>query len=102
MSRWVSLTVLLAIIIATGWMLYRVMAGFLLPLFLATVLAVIFRPVHTWMLEKCRNRPYVAAGLTTATILLVVLVPFCGVLALGIHEGHHYDRRRRLRLSLPT
>ena len=79
--------ILLVIIIVTGWLLYRVMAGFLLPLFLAAVLAVIFRPVHTWVFYRFKGRPYLSAGLTTTAILLVVLVPFCGVLALAVHEG---------------
>lgn len=87
MSRWISLIVLLAIIIITAGLLYRVMAGFLLPLFLAAVLAVIFRPVHSWVLERTKNRDYLAAGITTSSILLVVLVPFCGVLALAVYEG---------------
>ena len=65
MSRWISLIVLLIIIMVTGALLYRVMAGFLLPLFLAAVLAVIFRPVHAWVLSRFKGRQYLAAGLTT-------------------------------------
>ena len=87
MSRWISLIVLLAIIIVTAGLLYRVMAGFLLPLFLAAVLAVIFRPIHSWIFERTKKREYLAAAFTTLAILLVVLVPFCGVLALAVHEG---------------
>ena len=56
MSRWISLIVLLAIIIVTAGLLYRVMAGFLLPLFLAAVLAVIFRPIHSWIFERTKKR----------------------------------------------
>jgi hypothetical protein len=40
-----SLVVLVAVIVVTGVMFYRVMIGFLLPLFLAAVLVVMFRPV---------------------------------------------------------
>ena len=56
------LFILLVVIAATGYLLYRVMASFLLPLFLAVVLTVIFRPLHDWMLRtmpqpRTRGRP---------------------------------------------
>ncbi len=115
MTRWVSLFLLLVVIAATGYMLYRVMAGFLLPLFLAVVLAVIFRPLHQWILRTTGNREHVAALLTTLTILATVLVPMGAVLGLAIHEGLYAVRgnvlqrvenkvgnlRQSLRLNLP-
>ena len=65
MSRVVSFVVLLAVILVIGALFFRVMANFLLPLFLAALLVVIFRPLHRWILQRCRGRDRVAAALTT-------------------------------------
>ena len=45
MNRMISLSVLLALIVLLGGMLYKVIAPFVLPLFLAAVLAVICQPL---------------------------------------------------------
>ncbi|MEE3369257.1 MAG: AI-2E family transporter [Planctomycetota bacterium] len=87
MSRVVSFVVLLAVILIIGALFFRVMANFLLPLFLAALLVVIFRPLHRWILQRCRGRAPVAAGLTTATVLLIVLLPIALVITLAIFEG---------------
>jgi predicted PurR-regulated permease PerM len=63
------------------------MASFLLPLFLAALLVVIFRPMHLWFLGRCGGRTRVAAGLTTLTVLLIVLAPIGLVITLAINEG---------------
>ena len=85
MTRMASFLVLVVIILGIGFLFYKVMIGFLLPLFLASLLVVMFRPLHRWYLEKCQGRPRVAAGLTTATVMLIVLVPaaIVGTLAVG-------------------
>lgn len=115
MKRWVSLVILLAVIAAMGYLLYQVMASFLLPLFLAVVLTIIFQPLHNWVLRRCQQRRDVAAVLTTLIILATVLLPLCGVLALAVHEGldlvrgnvvqraeARIDRlRQKLKLNLP-
>lgn len=75
MTRLVSFIVLAAILAVIATLFYRVMAGFLLPLFLAAVLVIIFRPLHAWYLARCGKRTRLAACLTTLTILLIVLVP---------------------------
>ena len=41
----------------------------LLPLFLAMVSVVMFRPVHTWFEQLLRGRNRVAAVITTALVL---------------------------------
>jgi predicted PurR-regulated permease PerM len=53
------------------------MAKFLLPLFLAAVLVVLFKPLHQWIVRKLPKRPHLAALLTTVVILLIVLAPTC-------------------------
>lgn len=75
MSRLVSLVVLVIFLAAIGVLFYQVIARFILPLFLATVLAVMFAPLYQratlWFRGHCR----IAAAATTAAILLIVLVP---------------------------
>jgi predicted PurR-regulated permease PerM len=73
--RVVSFIVLLAIILLVGIVFFRVMAQFIVPLFLACVLLVVFQPLHRWFVSKTPKWPRVAALLTTATILVTVLVP---------------------------
>ena len=74
MPRVVSFIVLLAIILLIGSMFFQVMVQFIVPLFLAAVLVVIFKPLHRWMLEKCGKRPKVSAAFTT---LAIVVSPAC-------------------------
>lgn len=85
MTRYVSFGVLLGVILVLCIVFYRVMASFLLPLFLATILVVIFRPVHLWVLEKCKQRNAIASGITTTIISLSVIVPvgLLGLFAIG-------------------
>ena len=75
MPRVVSFLVLLAIVVLIGSVFFQVMAQFLLPLFLASVLVVIFKPLHQWFTTKLPTYPRIAALLTTLLILLVVLIP---------------------------
>jgi predicted PurR-regulated permease PerM len=86
-TRALSFVVLVTIIVVIGILFYRVMASFLLPLFLAALLVVIFRPLHFWFLARCGGRSRVAAGLTTATVLLIVLAPIGLVITLAVNEG---------------
>lgn len=88
MTRYISFGVLLCTIILLAILFYKVMAGFLIPLFLAALLVVIFRPIHKWILEKLKGRQKLAALLTTATILFLVLVPLGLLFALATAEGH--------------
>ena len=87
MSRMISFLILVIIILGIGFLFYRVMIGFLLPLFLAALLVVMFRPLHHWYLIKCKGRPRIAAGLTTATVMLIVLVPAAILVTLAIVEA---------------
>lgn len=86
-SRIVSFGLLIAIIVVIGGLFFKVMAGFLVPLFLAALCVVVFRPVHLWILPRCRDRQHLAAGLTTAAILLIVLVPAFLIGTLAAIEG---------------
>lgn len=75
MARIVSLVVLVAILLVIGGLFFRVMAGFILPLFLALLLVVMFGPLYRWFRERCWGHSRLAAVLTTGSILLMVLIP---------------------------
>ncbi|MEX0703846.1 MAG: AI-2E family transporter [Planctomycetales bacterium] len=75
MARIVSLAVLAALIVFLGITFYRVVAPFLLPLFLAGVLAILCQPLFRYFVRRTRGRVRASAGLTTVAVLAMVLVP---------------------------
>jgi predicted PurR-regulated permease PerM len=87
MSRYVSFAVLLAVIAFLTIVFFRILSGFLIPLFLAALLVVIFGPLHVRILDFCKGRKKFAALLTTLSILLVVLLPFGMLMTLAVVEG---------------
>jgi predicted PurR-regulated permease PerM len=110
MARIISLLVLLAVILFVAALFVRVMAGFILPMFLAAILVVIFRPLHEWMVAQFRGHHKLAAGFTTAAILFIVLVPLgitltrCAldayIVVLRFDRASIRPRMERLRQSL--
>lgn len=86
-ARIVSLVVLLGLIVLFGGLFWMVVARFLVPLFLAAMLTVLFRPLHQWILSKCRGYDRIAAGITTAAILLIVLIPAAGIVYKATHDA---------------
>lgn len=85
MARIVSLVVLIVVLLVTAGLFFEVMANFLLPLFLAVLLVVMFGPLYRWIRNRCGGHDRLAALLTTASILLMVLIP---LLALLIEAGY--------------
>ena len=85
--RLISFLVLIAIIVLSGAMFYKVMASFVLPLFLAAVLCVVFAPLHRYILRKMKNRIRLSALATTAVIGLVVLLPLIVTVGIAVVEG---------------
>ncbi|HET6425615.1 MAG TPA: AI-2E family transporter [Planctomycetaceae bacterium] len=76
MNRSINLLVLLALLVILGATFYQFVAPFLLPMFLAAVLAIVCRPAYLWLLHRCgAQRPWLAAGLTTAGVVALVLIP---------------------------
>jgi predicted PurR-regulated permease PerM len=73
--RVISFIVLLAIVLLVGAVFFQVMAQFMVPLFLACVLLVVFEPLHSWLRQRMPRWPRLAALLTTVLILLSVLLP---------------------------
>lgn len=87
MSRLVSFIVLIAIILVIGFFFFRVMSPFLLPLFLAVLLVVIFHPLHLRVLQRCHGRHRLASTITTGLIILIVLLPLLSVIFMAAAEG---------------
>ena len=87
MARYISFAVLLGIIVVIGALFYKVMIGFFVPVFLAAVLVVVFRPLHRWVGSKVGERDHIAAGITTTLILLIVLIPASLVLTMAAIQG---------------
>ncbi|MGQ0636750.1 MAG: AI-2E family transporter [Planctomycetaceae bacterium] len=82
MPRLVSLLILTALLVGLGLTFYQVVAPFLLPLFLAAVLALVCQPMYRRMLSWMPARPRLAAGLTTAVLLVMIFVPlFAGTIS---------------------
>lgn len=87
LSRLISVAVLIVVIVAIGILFYRVMVGFFVPLFLAALLVVIFRPVHNYFTRRLGDRLRVAALLTTTVIFMIVLLPAALVLTVAAQQG---------------
>jgi predicted PurR-regulated permease PerM len=77
--RVISFLVLLATVLLVGAVFFQVMAQFIVPLFLACVLLVVFQPLHAWVLRRLPGRPRIAALCTTILILVAVLLPLTGL-----------------------
>lgn len=96
MARIISLVVMIVILLAIAALFFKVMADFLLPLFLAVLLVVMFGPLHSWFQNRCRGHERIAAALTTISILLMVFAPLsfllieAGYEAQGVYEAAHH------------
>ncbi len=100
MARYISFAVLLAIIVVIGALFYKVMIGFFVPVFLAVVLVVVFRPLHRWVLVKVGDREHVAAGITTMLIVLIVLIPAALIVSMAAVQGKDLVGSTRVTLTL--
>lgn len=87
MSRWVSFIVLASIVVLVAVLFFQVMASFILPMFFALILVVMFRPLHRWMTERCGGRVRVAAGITTAITMLIVFLPLLTIVSMAATDG---------------
>lgn len=75
MPRVISFLLLVAILALAGAVFFRVMAPFILPMFLAAVLVVVFKPLHMRVRGYLPARHKLAAIITTSLIMLTVLAP---------------------------
>src|SRR5437773_10149399 len=86
-ARIITLIILTVLVIALGFLFIEVMIGFLLPLFMAVLLTILFRPLHDWILRRVHGRLRVAAALTTLAILLIVLAPLVYVVLTAAQDA---------------
>jgi len=105
MNRFISLSVLLLLIVLLGSMLFQVIAPFILPLFLASVLAIVCQPLHSYFLQKTGQRMAISAALSTATLVAMLVVPtvigtlICAIQLYALGQQHlDGDWRRGLDL----
>jgi predicted PurR-regulated permease PerM len=115
LARIISIGALVLAIVVIGVLFFRVMASFFVPLFLAALLVVIFRPLHQSILDRVEGRTHVASILTTLSILLLVLFPAGVIASIAAAQGADFFRhmnsgglyqsldqvRTRLSLDLP-
>ncbi|HVW01290.1 MAG TPA: AI-2E family transporter [Planctomycetaceae bacterium] len=83
MPRLVSLAVLAVLIVCLGLAFVHVIAPFLLPMFLAAMLAIICQPAYKYFLSHTGNRPPLAAGLTTLSVMSAIILPILVITILG-------------------
>lgn len=87
MARFMSLGVIIGLVVVFGLLSMRVMASFFLPLLLAAMLVVVFGPLHRWLRERLSGPDWLAAGLTTAFVLLLVFAPVGLIAARAIGDA---------------
>jgi predicted PurR-regulated permease PerM len=66
---------------------------FLLPLFWAATLAIVFHPVYRWLQARLGNRASVSALLTLCVILVAVILPLCLVSLAVVNEAAAFYKR---------
>lgn len=66
----------LVLLVTAGFL--EIIQEFLLSIFWAVVLAILFRSSNKKMLQKTGNRPNLAAGITLSLIILLGIVPIVG------------------------
>lgn len=81
-----SLLVLTGMILTFALAFYQLLQPFLMPLFLASILAIVVRPLYDWMRKRLWNKANLAGMATTGLILAIVLLPLFGGLLLGSIE----------------
>ncbi len=84
MARLVSLGIVAALIACLGITFYQVIAPFLMPLFLAAMIALLCQPVLKYFLKRTKGRRSLAASLTTVAIVGSVMLPIVVTVLLGI------------------
>ncbi len=90
MGRIVTLIILTVLVIALGFLFIQVMIGFLVPLFLAVLLTVLFRPLHMAITRRLGGYHRTAAAITTLLILVIVLAPLVFVIVHATEDAARY------------
>jgi len=78
---------LVAAAVGAGILFYQVVEPFLFPLFFASVLALLFWPLHVWVTGHiCFGHRRLSAAVMTVGILLIVMLPISVALVLSAQE----------------
>lgn len=93
MARLVSLGVLIGILIAVTILFYQVMSSFLLPLFLAALVVVVFGPLYRWLLPRCRAKRHVAAAVATVAVGAIAILPAAVLSIMAAGEALSMSKR---------
>tara|TARA_R110002111_G_scaffold255157_1_gene321282 strand:- start:74217 stop:75524 length:1308 start_codon:yes stop_codon:yes gene_type:complete len=83
MVRLVSLSVILCLILFLGITFFKVIMPFILPLFLAAVVAMISQPLMNYFVKRTKGHVRIAAGITTTILVSAILIPLCVGIFLG-------------------
>ncbi len=75
MARIVSLSILSTLIVILGLTFFRVLAPFVMPLFLAGVTTLLVQPWFQKLIVRLRGRVRLAAGLLSVGMLMAILIP---------------------------
>ncbi len=75
MARIVSLSILSTLIVILGLTFFRVLAPFVLPLFLAGVTTLLVQPIFQKLIVRLKGRVNLAAGVLSVGVLLAILIP---------------------------
>ena len=92
-ARWMETGFFIVLVALTTLAFFGLIRGFLMPIFWAVVLAIVFQPLHRWWVETTGDRNALASLLTILTISLVVILPLgLLVVALSREAFHFYER----------
>lgn len=83
---YLPLAILVGVNVALGFLFYQVVRPLILPLFLAAVVAMLLQPSYRGLAQMTGGRERLAAGVVTALIVLLILVPLGAGLALGVGQ----------------
>ncbi|MCO8121673.1 AI-2E family transporter [Stieleria sp. TO1_6] len=75
LPRQISLWLLLGIVVLVGVLFFQIVRPFIVALFVAAVLTVLFSPLHQWLTKRMFGYKRAAAAATTALVILLVLIP---------------------------
>lgn len=75
------------LVLGTTLLFLGLLDDFLLPLFWATVLTIVFRPVQGWWCRLTGDRASLSAVLTLLTVILVVFLPLVAIGAAVTREA---------------
>ena len=92
-AQYFSFVLLLLVIVLVSVLFYEVMVAFWIPLFLAAVLVVVFRPWYDGIRARFKLGDAFAALLTTASVLLIVLIPLAAILVFATVESQQFLRQ---------